>query len=162
MVAEGTRIRWTQEACIQKGLSTRYLAGCVAVPGYGFLWKSRDFGVMLHFCAFLVVYVIRTDLCLCAPVYVGMWVCVFVCVYVYVCVCIYVYVLCVFVYARVCKCVLTLAALGRSVCRCERSERGAFPVLTGAQYISSLRSSQLWKQHSSTMPRLCVRRELGP
>lgn len=57
---------------------------------------------------------------------------------------------------------LTFGVLDESVCRCSRTDRGALPDLTGAQYISSRFSSQLWKQHSSTMPRLCKRRELGP
>lgn len=56
----------------------------------------------------------------------------------------------------------TFAVLVMSVCRCARRDRGVLPVFTGAQYISRRRSSQLWKQHSSTMPRLCDRLELGP
>uniref|UniRef100_A0A0E9T2C4 Uncharacterized protein n=1 Tax=Anguilla anguilla TaxID=7936 RepID=A0A0E9T2C4_ANGAN len=49
-----------------------------------------------------------------------------------------------------------------SVWRCALTDRAALPGFTGAQYISSRRSSQLWKQHSSTMPRLCDRLELDP
>ncbi len=59
-------------------------------------------------------------------------------------------------------CLHTFAVLGLSVCRCARKDRGDLPGFTGAQYISRRLSSQLWKQHSSTMPRLCDRLELGP
>lgn len=62
--------------------------------------------------------------------------------------------------STLCPAVLTLGALGMSVWRCERTERAGLVVLAGAQYISRRRSSQLWKQHSSTMPR--DRRALGP
>lgn len=59
-----------------------------------------------------------------------------------------------------CTAVLTMGVLGRSVWRCARTKRVGWPVFGGAQYISRRRSSQLWKQHSSTMPR--DRRALGP
>lgn len=62
--------------------------------------------------------------------------------------------------STLCPAVLTLGALGMSVWRCARTERAGLLVLAGAQYISRRRSSQLWKQHSSTMPR--DRRALGP
>lgn len=56
----------------------------------------------------------------------------------------------------------TFCAFGISVWRWARTERADLGGFIGAQYISSLLRSQLWKQHSSTIPLWCKRLLLDP